>query len=205
MFTTFSGIADQALFMTDLVDFFAVQPTIHSKPELWSRLDHPAGNRVSQRFVSISRKSPAGLSGVNAKSSRMSESLWWRKRTGQDHHRKAADATVRSDRRPDFARRNDLREYDLEDLWKEIGVIFQDFVHYEMTASENIGVGNRRCEQPFRIRAAAMKTFAEKVIKKLPKGYDQLSAAGLKAALIFRAANGKRSLWRGPTRVTRSF
>ena len=35
----------------------------------------------------------------------------------------------------------DLREYDLEDLWKEIGVIFQDFMRYEMTASENIAVG----------------------------------------------------------------
>ena len=46
----------------------------------------------------------------------------------------------------------DLREYDLEDLWKEIGVIFQDFVHYEMTASENIGVGRiEEANNPFRI------------------------------------------------------
>lgn len=69
----------------------------------------------------------------------------------------------------------DLREYDLEDLWKEIGVIFQDFVHYEMTASENIGVGRiEDANNRFRIRAAAMKTFAEKVIQKLPNGYDQV-------------------------------
>ncbi|MGC2333037.1 MAG: ABC transporter ATP-binding protein, partial [Candidatus Acidiferrales bacterium] len=69
----------------------------------------------------------------------------------------------------------DLRDYDLDDLWKEIGVIFQDFVHYEMTAAENIGVGRiEEANNPFRIRAAAMKTFAEKVIQKLPKGYDQL-------------------------------
>ncbi len=32
----------------------------------------------------------------------------------------------------------DLREYQLEDLWKEIGVIFQDFMRYDMTAAENI-------------------------------------------------------------------
>jgi ATP-binding cassette, subfamily B, bacterial len=44
-----------------------------------------------------------------------------------------------------------------------------------MTASENIGVGRiEEANNPFRIRAAAMKTFAEKVIHKLPKGYDQL-------------------------------
>src|SRR5207302_9277078 len=35
----------------------------------------------------------------------------------------------------------DLRDYDLNDLRKEIGVIFQDFVHYQMTAAENIAVG----------------------------------------------------------------
>ena len=35
----------------------------------------------------------------------------------------------------------DLREYDLEDLHREIGVIFQDFMRYEMTARENISIG----------------------------------------------------------------
>ena len=35
----------------------------------------------------------------------------------------------------------DLREYDLDDLHHEMGVIFQDFMRYEMTARENIGVG----------------------------------------------------------------
>ena len=35
----------------------------------------------------------------------------------------------------------DLREYNLEDLYREIGVIFQDFMRYEMTARENIAVG----------------------------------------------------------------
>ena len=35
----------------------------------------------------------------------------------------------------------DLREYSLEDLYREIGVIFQDFMRYEMTARENMAVG----------------------------------------------------------------
>ena len=38
----------------------------------------------------------------------------------------------------------DLREYDLDDLRQEIGVIFQDFTRYEMTASENIARGSDR-------------------------------------------------------------
>jgi ATP-binding cassette, subfamily B, bacterial len=68
----------------------------------------------------------------------------------------------------------DLREYELEDWWSEIGVIFQDFVRYEMTAAENIGVGRiELCEFPAQIRAAARKSYAEAVIGKLPKQYDQ--------------------------------
>jgi hypothetical protein len=44
-----------------------------------------------------------------------------------------------------------------------------------VTASENIGVGKiEEANNTFRIRAAAVKTFAEKVIHKLPKGYDQV-------------------------------
>jgi ATP-binding cassette subfamily B protein len=69
----------------------------------------------------------------------------------------------------------DLREYDLEDLWKEIGVIFQDFMRYDVTASENIAMGKiEEKENIFRIRAAAQKSLAEQVIRKLPKGYDQI-------------------------------
>jgi len=60
-------------------------------------------------------------------------------------------------------------------LWKEIGVIFQDFVRYEMTASRNIALG--RIEErgnEDRIRAAAEKSLAERVIRKLPRGYEQI-------------------------------
>lgn len=68
----------------------------------------------------------------------------------------------------------DIREYDLDDLHKEIGVIFQDFTRYEMTASENIAVGQieERGNQ-FRIRSAANKSLAGKVISKLAHGYNQ--------------------------------
>jgi ATP-binding cassette, subfamily B, bacterial len=69
----------------------------------------------------------------------------------------------------------DLREYNLDDLWKEIGVIFQDFTRYEMTASENIAIGQiEERNNPFRIRAAAHKSLAEKVIRRLPRGFDQI-------------------------------
>jgi ATP-binding cassette subfamily B protein len=69
----------------------------------------------------------------------------------------------------------DLREYDLEDLWKETGVIFQDFMRYDMTAAENIAIGKiEERDNTFRVRAAAQKSLAEGVIRKLPKSYDQI-------------------------------
>ena len=69
----------------------------------------------------------------------------------------------------------DLREYDLEQVWKEIGVIFQDFMRYDMTASENIAIGRiEDKENMFRVRSAAQKSLAEGVIRKLPNGYDQI-------------------------------
>ena len=61
----------------------------------------------------------------------------------------------------------DLREYSLEDLYREIGVIFQDFMRYEMTARENIAVG--QIEELVRMEAsqvAARKSMATDVIRK---------------------------------------
>jgi len=69
----------------------------------------------------------------------------------------------------------DLRDYDLEDLRKRIGVIFQDFVRYMMTARENIGFGQIEAldDQP-RIEVAAQKGGADEVVGELPKGYETM-------------------------------
>ena len=69
----------------------------------------------------------------------------------------------------------DLREYSMEDLHHEMGVIFQDFMRYEMTVRENIAVGH--IEVPHtdeEIRAAADKSLAAEVVKKVAGGYDQM-------------------------------
>ena len=69
----------------------------------------------------------------------------------------------------------DLREYDIEDLCQQIGVIFQDFMRYEMTAAENIAVGRIEIEaRPESIDLAARKSRASEVVARLPKGYEQL-------------------------------
>src|SRR5204862_7882924 len=69
----------------------------------------------------------------------------------------------------------DLREYAIDDLRANIGVIFQDFVRYHLTAGENIGVGQiEAMDDRARVEDAARRAFADEVIAGLPQGYDQV-------------------------------
>jgi ATP-binding cassette subfamily B protein len=70
---------------------------------------------------------------------------------------------------------HDLREYDLFALRANIGVIFQDFMRYHLTAADNIAVGRIEArDDRARIVAAAERSLADEVIGKLPDGYDQV-------------------------------
>ena len=67
----------------------------------------------------------------------------------------------------------DLREYDLEGLRREIGAVFQDFVRFELTAGQNIGLGDvQAIRDSERIRAAASKAGAVELLENLPDGPD---------------------------------
>jgi ATP-binding cassette subfamily B protein len=69
----------------------------------------------------------------------------------------------------------DLRDYSVEDLRREIGVIFQDYMRYDMLAAENIGVGRiEELQQQDRIVRSAEKSLAAAVIETLPRGYRQM-------------------------------
>ncbi|KAF1015688.1 MAG: Lipid A export ATP-binding/permease protein MsbA [Stenotrophomonas maltophilia] len=69
---------------------------------------------------------------------------------------------------------HDLRDYDLDDLRANLGVIFQDFVRYNLTAGENIGVGQvDALEDTARIHEAARRGMTDEVIDALPGGYAQ--------------------------------
>jgi len=69
----------------------------------------------------------------------------------------------------------DLREYDLESMRRNIGVIFQDFVRYEFILKENIGVSQvDALGDEARIREAARRSLADSVATRLEKGYDQM-------------------------------
>ncbi len=68
-----------------------------------------------------------------------------------------------------------IKEYDLRELREQVGVIFQDYVNYYMTAQENIGVGRvDKIEQRELVMSAARKSGANAVIEQLPHGYDTM-------------------------------
>jgi len=68
----------------------------------------------------------------------------------------------------------DLKEYDLKDLRLNMGIIFQDYLRYQMTFAQNIAVGNIAEEKnrPL-IKTAAEKSLADLLALKLPAQYDQ--------------------------------
>ncbi|MCB0110553.1 MAG: ABC transporter ATP-binding protein, partial [Caldilineaceae bacterium] len=67
----------------------------------------------------------------------------------------------------------DLRDYALDDLRRQIGVIFQDFTRYDLTAKENIGFGQvEQLAEMARIVQAADKGGAVPVVQKLADGYE---------------------------------
>jgi ATP-binding cassette, subfamily B, bacterial len=69
---------------------------------------------------------------------------------------------------------HDLRDYDLVELRYNVGVIFQDYIRYQMTVSQNIAVGNiEEKENAELIVQSAKKSLADLLVQKLPGGYDQ--------------------------------
>jgi len=69
---------------------------------------------------------------------------------------------------------HDLREFDLEELRTQVGVIFQDYIRYQMTVSQNIAVGNiAEKENENLIINSAKQSLADILVQRLPGKYEQ--------------------------------
>jgi ATP-binding cassette subfamily B protein len=177
IFSTFSSIADQSLFLTDLLQFFAVRPTVFSKPNAIKTprpiklgvefrevtFSYPGSDRPILRNLNLFLKPDEriALIGENGEGKTTIVKLLTR----------LYDPTAGQILLDGV----DLREYDLDDYASNIAVIFQDFMRYDMTAWENIAVGQIGARENLeKVELAAKKSLAEGVIQKLPNGYDQM-------------------------------
>ena len=177
IFSTFSSIADQSLFLTDLLEFFAVRPTVYSNPNALKTprpikegiefhevsFSYPGSDRPILRNLNLFLKPDEriALIGENGEGKTTIVKLLTR----------LYDPTAGQILLDGI----DLREYDLDDYASNIAVIFQDFMRYDMTAWENIAVGQIGARENLaQVELAARKSLAEGVIKKLPNGYDQM-------------------------------
>jgi ATP-binding cassette subfamily B protein len=171
------GVSEQALFIKDLFEYFETKPSITSPPDA---LLAPRPMREGFDFQNVSFAYP-GATGLSL--SNVSFRFEPGERialVGENGAGKTTLVKLLARLYDPTAGRIlldgvDLREYSVEDLRSEIGVIFQDYMRYDMLASENIGFGRiEHVEDEHRVARSAEKSLAAQVVDKLPAQYRQM-------------------------------
>jgi ATP-binding cassette subfamily B protein len=177
LLTGFSSTASQALYIEDLFSFFRAEPGIRS-PEGAMQFPHPVRQGfvfedVGFRYPDAERWAVRNLSFTLAPGEVLA--LVGENGAGKTTLVKLLARLYDPVEGRILLDGRDLRDYDLEALRAAIGVIFQDFVRYNLPAADNIAVGRIEARgDRERIEAAASAALADNVVAKLPNGYDQM-------------------------------
>jgi ATP-binding cassette subfamily B protein len=173
----FSQVAGQALYLDDLFSFFDIEPEITSPA---SPIPFPAPIREGFRFEDVGFRYPgAERWAVRHLTFTLQAgetvALVGENGAGKTTLVKLLARLYEPDEGRILLDGHDLRAYDLDVLRANIGIIFQDFVRYHLTAAENIAVGRiEAAGDQARIVAAAERSMAHEVIRRFPAGYDQM-------------------------------
>jgi ATP-binding cassette subfamily B protein len=182
-----SSIWEQGLYLRDLFLFFEMQPTISSKPGA-----PPVPKPIQQGFVfenvgfrypGSDRWAVRNASFVLRPGERIA--LVGENGAGKTTLTKLLARLYDPTEGRILLDGMDLRDYDLASLRREIGVIFQDFVRYDMRFDENVGVGEiesvrgyldngANAETPAPLVDAANQSLASALLPRLPAGYRQM-------------------------------
>jgi ATP-binding cassette, subfamily B, bacterial len=177
LFSSLNNIAEQALYIKDLFDFFETKPTITSPV---GALPAPRPIRSGFEFRNVSFAYPGSdhqvLQGVSFRFDAEERiALIGENGAGKTTLVKLLARLYDPTAGAILLDGVDLREYDVDSLRKEIGVIFQDYMRYDMIAKENVGFGRiEELEDQARIQEAARKSLAEPMIAQFAGGYQQM-------------------------------
>jgi ATP-binding cassette subfamily B protein len=138
-----SNIYEQCLYLKDLFDFFTVQPTITSTPDA-PAVPQPIREgfvfeNVGFRYKGSERWAVRGINFTLRPGERVA--LVGENGAGKTTLTKLLARLYDPSEGRILLDGRDLREYDLTSVRQAIGVIFQDFVRYDLHFDENIGVG----------------------------------------------------------------
>ena len=177
LLSSFSTVAGQALYLDDLFSFFEVEPEILS-PENALPFPRPVRDgfvfeNVGFRYPGAERWAVRGLSFTLRAGEVVA--LVGENGAGKTTLVKLLTRLYDPDEGRILLDGRDLRDYDLDQLRGNMGVIFQDFVRYNFTAGDNIAVGRIDARNDrSRIEEAASRSQADEVIARLAGGYDQM-------------------------------
>jgi ATP-binding cassette subfamily B protein len=196
MLLSTTELYEQALYLDDLFIFFSMRPAI-ARPENAAPFPRPI--RQGFEFRDVWFRYPEAVEGSPATADAPDDDPSWVLRgisfrihpgervalVGENGAGKTTitklvvrlyeptRGTILLDGRP-------LAEYDPAELHDQVGVIFQDFVRYDMTAEENIAVGrigelaDGDGEAHTRVVGAAERSLASEVVETLPERYRQM-------------------------------
>jgi ATP-binding cassette subfamily B protein len=177
MLSSFNDITEEAMYLKDLFDFFEIQPTVQSGG---LAIPAPRPIRDGFEFQNVTFAYPGAAKPVV-------QDINFRLHAGEKVALIGQNGAGKTTLVKLLARLYDptagrilldgvdLRDYDVEDLRREIGVIFQDYMRYDAIVRENIGFGKiEALADEQRIRGAATKSLAQSVIDKLTGGFDQM-------------------------------
>lgn len=175
--SSFQDISDEALYVKDLFDFFDLKPAIQSRPGALSAprpirsgfefrdvaFGYPGSERTVVRNLSFRLDAGEKIALIGENGAGKTTIVKLLARLYDPIHGAILLDGV------------DLREYSVEDLRREIGVIFQDYMRYDTTARDNIAFGKIDSrEDQDRINQAASKSLADTVVRRFSNGYDQM-------------------------------
>ncbi|HWZ45115.1 MAG TPA: ABC transporter ATP-binding protein [Candidatus Saccharimonadales bacterium] len=195
LLTTGGNIFEQSLYLQDLFEFFKMQPEIVSPPGAPAV---PAPMRAGVVFEDVGFQYPgSSVWAVRHINLRMAPgeriALVGENGAGKTTLTKLLARLYDPSEGRILIDGIDLRQYDLASVRRAIGIIFQDFVRYDLQLGENIGVGEISRVQAYldgllerpssdadnfssdpAIVAAAQKSQADELTRHLPFGYRQM-------------------------------